>query len=259
MGSLYDFLQRNQILRGSQLPLVHSTEAYLIKKYIRSGAIKTSPCSVFKGENLSYFFVGRPAFKRELGLAAEYWELPMCVIMEFSSVRPKRVFPFDSGAFAKKLYPSFINMMQMEEFEVSYDPQATEKIIGTFFSNNRNYYNLKSRPKGQFEASFEVEVLDEEVKALHKLIETKSDSFDDRRFAIELQSENDVHLNSGSVMAVILPESYIESQIVFNYVTNDLSAKILTYPIHSLKKEYHYYAIYQLVYTFLSEEGYFRV
>ncbi|MDP2355767.1 MAG: hypothetical protein Q8M31_06860 [Beijerinckiaceae bacterium] len=150
MGALYDFLQRNQIERKKALPLVHSTEAYFIRKFMNSGKIAVRKCNVFKKDKLSYFFVGRPSFKREIGSEATDWELPVCMIVDYSAVRQKRVFPFDSGAFRKKLYPKFMNMMPLEEFEVSGDADAAEKIIGTFFGNNKNYFSLKPRKEGDF-------------------------------------------------------------------------------------------------------------
>jgi hypothetical protein len=39
---------------------------------------------------------------------------------------------------------------------------------------------------------FDVDVLDEEPKALHKLIKAIDQKFDDRRFAIELQFNDDL-------------------------------------------------------------------
>jgi hypothetical protein len=86
MGALYDFLQKNQIQKGNALPAVHTTEAYFIKKFITSGRIETYNCKFFENEKLSYFFVGRPAFKRTIDYEADYWELPMCFIVKYSAV-----------------------------------------------------------------------------------------------------------------------------------------------------------------------------
>jgi hypothetical protein len=259
MSALYDFLQKNQIERRPALPLVHSTEAYYIKRFMKSGAIAATNCKFFNGEKLSYFFLGRPAFKRFTHTKPEYWELPLCVIMDFSAFKPKRVYPFDSGAFKSNLYPNFIDMMDLENFEIAADPHGSEKIIGTFFANNRSYYHLKPRPASQFETQFDVEILEEEIKALHKLISFKQDKLDDRRFAIEMQSSHDVVLNRDQVLAVILPESYIESQPVVEYIERHLKASMITYPLFPLKKEFYYYTIYEKVETFFRQKGLFRV
>ena len=259
MAALYDFLQKNQIQLAQALPLVHSTEAYFIKKVMASGSISASPCKFFHSENLSYFFVGRPAFKRLISREAEYWELPMCFIFDFNAFTPKRVFPFDSGAFQSGLYPEFLSMMQLDDFEVSADKDAAQKIIGTFFANPRAYFNLKPRDSSDFEAAFDVDVLDEEIKALHKLISYKDGAVDDRRFAIECQCDHDLVLKKSRVLAVILPESYIENESVVTFVEKELDASLITYPIFALKKEFYYYAIYEKVEAFLRQKGYFDV
>lgn len=259
MSALFEFLQKNQIEKSKSLPLVHSTEAYFIKNIMRTGQLVASPCKVFSNEKLSYFFVGRPAFKRLIAREAEYWELPMCLVVDFNALKPKRVFPFDSGAFQGKLYPNFLNMMSLDDFEVAADANAAQKIIGTFFASPRAYFNLKPRAADEFEARFDVNVLEEEIKALHKLIAFKEGAVDDRRFAIEYQIEGDWALEKDKVLAVVLPESYIESERVVSYIENDLGAEIITYPFYPMKKEYHYYAIYQKVEAFLKSGGYFDV
>src|SRR4051794_32227642 len=112
MGPLLRFLQRNQIRKAPPLPAVHTTEAYFAKKVVEKGLLEARPCKVFRGERLPYFFVGRAAYKRELGSEAEYWELPSCLVFDFFTDGVKRIFPFDSGAFgSKKLYPNFISMI----------------------------------------------------------------------------------------------------------------------------------------------------
>src|SRR4029453_381484 len=75
-SALLRFLQRNQITKSRPLPLVHTTESYYLKKIIETGQIKAQRCNVFAGEQLSYFFVGRAAYKRDSLQECEYWELP---------------------------------------------------------------------------------------------------------------------------------------------------------------------------------------
>jgi hypothetical protein len=183
----------------------------------------------------------------------------MCFIVEYEAIRTKRTFPFDSGAFKAGLYPQFISMMDIDEFDAQFDGQAPEKIIGTFFGTNRNYYLLKTRPKGDFEGRFDVGVLEEEIKALHKLVALKDSKLDDRRFAIELQSDQSLELIRENVLAVVLPETYIEDPLVVSYVEEKLEAQIVTYPLYPLKKDYYYYAIYEKVDHFFRTSGFYRV
>ena len=139
------------------------------------------------------------------------------------------------------------------------DNEAVEKIIGTFFGTNRSYFLLKSCSQADFDARFDVGVLEEEIKALHKLITLKHEALDDRRFAIEIQTENEFALVKDQVLAVVLPENYIENSRVVQFVEKDLNAKLLTYPLYPLKKDYYYYAIYERVDHFFRQAGFYRV
>ena len=254
MSTLLKFLQRNQITKSNPLPLIHTTESYYLKKIIQSGKIDARPCNVFVGEKLSYFFVGRAAYKRDLHQEAEYWELRACLVLKFSIDGIKRIFPFDSGAFNTDRYPPFINMMEMNEFEIGGDREATHKIIGTFFTSSRNYYRLNARPKDQFEAMFDIDVLDEEIKALHRLIQIKDAKFDDRRFAVEIQFDYDVLLSDKSPLCFILPETYLSNS---SYVAalQATGADIISYPVYPLRKEYYYYSIYEKLDKYYSGKG----
>jgi hypothetical protein len=150
-------------------------------------------------------------------------------------------------------------MMDVSQFEVSSDGMAAQKLIGTFFADSRRYYRLNARPRDQFENYFDVDVLNEEIKALHKLISFKDGKVDDRRFAIEIQSDEDLLLNTNSLIAIVMPETYVENQTLFKHIKNVLKASIITYPIYPLKKEYYYYAIYEKVELFLKTNGHFNV
>lgn len=258
MSVLKDFLERNNITKARPLPLVHTTEAYFMKKIVSSSRIQASPCNVFKREKLSYFFVGRAAYKRELFQEAEYWELPTCLVFDFFFDNAKRAYPFDTGAFRAKRYPKFVNMMAMDDFEVSVDQESTQKIIGTFFGNASNYYRLNCIPQETFERKFDVGVLDEEVKALYKLIKAKDLKFDDRRFSIEIQFESDIELKDRKPILAILPETYLGDQEYIKKIS-DSGAQILTYPVYPLRKEYYYYNIYEKLDIFYSKMGYYNV
>lgn len=258
MSALQRFLQRNQITKARPLPLVHTTDSYYLKKIVETGTVKAQRCNVFRGENLSYFFVGRAAYKRDLQQEAEYWELPTCLVFSFFIDGVKRIFPFDSGAFNSKRYPNFVNMMDLNEFVVQDDKEAPHKLIGTFFGSTRSYYRLASRPKEQFESMFDLDVLDEEMKALHRLIQHKDKKFDDRRFAIEMQFADDIELKDRKPILAIFPETYLTNE---DYIAKieALGAEILTYPVYPLRKEYYYYAIYDKLNQFYTDRGYYNV
>jgi len=118
-GALSNFLMKNSIGTTGAMPVIHTTNAYAGKKIIQGDLIKPSRCDVF-GEDLTYLFYGRPSYKKTGDAQiAHYWELPALFVMDYDKIAYKRIFPFDTGAFEGERYPSFINMMPLEEFEVT--------------------------------------------------------------------------------------------------------------------------------------------
>jgi hypothetical protein len=256
MTPLDRFLQRNSIKPSQGLPLVHSAAAYTIRKIIQTKEIVSKEeCKVFRGEKINYFFVGRPAYKKHYEIEGDYWELPACVILDYKSVPIKRIFPFDTGAF--DMYPDFIKIMDRSDFEVSSTNQAVERLIGSFFISTSSYFKLRPRNASDFERRFEIGTLDEEIKALYKLILSKTGKYDDRRFSIEVQSDPVVALTD-NVLAVVFPEEYCESDQYMAWVEQDLKAIPLPYQSFPLKKEFYYYAMYEAVLKFYQSRGWVK-
>ncbi len=260
MSLLLDFLSRNTIDQDKPLPLVHTCEAILLKKILREKALRTSKCNVFKGEDLLYFFVGRPAYKKESVLEPHYWELPTCVICEYNITGAKRIYPFDTGAFANGMYPNFISLAQMTDYDISADPSSVNKIIGTFFSDRLSYFRTKVRPEAEFVAKYSIDVLDEEIRALHALITTRMpNSPDDRRASIEVSFDKSFDLSKRKVLAIVVPEIYLESDEIMQYIEVDLQAEPISYPITGQNMNHYYSCIYMLVEQFYHKKGLFRV
>lgn len=260
MPALLDFLSRNTIDRDKALPLVHTCEAILLKKILRSKQLRTAPCNVFRGEQLLYFFVGRPAYKKEVALEPHYWELPVCFICEFGVAGSRRIFPFDTGAFANGSYPNFISIADMEDYNLSGDPDSVQKIIGTFFGDRLSYYRLKARSESDFTSRYSVDILDEEVRALHALIATRMPkTTDDRRASIEVSFSTAYDLSRGKVLAVVLPEIYLESDEIIQHIEVELNAEPIAYPITTQNVSYYFATIYALVEQFYQRNGFFRV
>jgi hypothetical protein len=155
-----------------------------------------------------------------------------------------------------KLYPTFITMIDLDEFEISQDPRAIEKLIGTFFTSKSSYFALKPRDPGDFRRRFSIEVTDEEIAALLKLIEFKGEGYaDDRRWSIEMQYPDPIALDSNNVLAVVVPEVYLTSRVITRAIEIDLKAEVLSYAIYPFKKEFHYHAIYAAVHEFYKQKG----
>lgn len=259
MPTFSDFLLKNTVKMGGVLPLVHTTRAYHLRKLAAVDKIEARPCDVFAGENLSYFFVGRPAYKyRSDDSEAEYWELPCCFIFEFGSVRNvKRIFPFDSGAFASRLYPPYLNSMELDAFEASSAPDAASRIIGAFFGDASSYFQFKRNGALEFESEFGLGVFDAEIKALHRLSREKSPAtFDDRRFSIEVQTPEAIDLELVNPLAVIAPAIYFGDEKFREHVENVWKSAPIGYPVYTLSSNQYFYAIYERVHEYFKLMGY---
>lgn len=255
---IQSFLKKNSITPTRPLPLVHSSESYLIKESLKQGILKTSKCEVFNNENLLYFFVGRPAYKKDAKEEGEYWELPSCIVFKFDVSGSKRVFPFDTGAFNRKKYPNYINMMEMEHYNIDPSEDNINKVIGTFFKSSRDYYRLNPISEEKFIEDHNVDVTDEEMRALYRLIKDRSKKFDDRRFSIEVQFQHEFFLENKEPLLCIVPETYLGSAAFMDWI-NKYRIILETYPIYPLRKNYYYAAIYEKLENFYRENGYYEV
>jgi len=258
LSSFGEFLSLNSVQPGGILPLVHGTPAYHIKSIGKSNKIVASPCEVFVGDNLNYLFVGRPAYKRTVDEGeTPFWELPCCFIFDFKTIGEiKRIFPFDSGAFVKGLYPSYISMMGADNFEVSAVNDAPSRIIGAFFGDAKKYLELKPKGDHAFEAEFELSPLDAEVRAIHRLaLEKQASSFDDRRLTIEMQTTGDIDLTVTKPLAVIAPNVYFNDKAFLYKVETEWGAQPIGYNLHPLNLSAYYTQIYEQVAEFYRKIG----
>jgi len=256
-GGFREFLSRNVIPKGGILPLVHSTPSLHLPLIANSSKILPRRCDVFQAEDLSYFFVGRPAYKNEGDSEASDWELPTCFIFEYSSISPiKRIFPFDSGAFSSRLYPNYISMMERDKFEVSSVSESPSRIIGAYFGTPTDYFRGEPRSIKEFKSSFDVNLLQAQALAVHRLATEKGASkFDDRRLTIEVQHSNVVDLTVTRPLAVIAPSSYFDIPDILDTVQNTWGAQPLTYGVNSLNVNQYYNSIYDLTSEFYKELG----
>lgn len=255
-SALARFLSKNTVRGTDGLPLVHTGSAYAIKRIIAAGRVLPSPCDVFTGEDLSYFFYGRPAYKRaRRSQVSKYWELPSVLIFQYDAVTAKRVYPFDTGGFEH--YPDFITEMPMNEFEVNSTIDAPHKIVGSFFVNPDRYFRMNPRDGRDFKQRFDIGVDEEEVLALQELFVAYSEKVDDRRATIELQSDVELELKSGELLAVVFPEEYVESDTFMDSLAA-LGADALPYASHPLNQQMYYSTIYTTVFEYYRKMGFVR-
>jgi hypothetical protein len=190
-------------------PLVHSTDVYRFRNALDENALNPRPCAVFDGEPLIYFFYGRPSYRVNSTQDAASLDhyLPVCLLFRAGSVAPiKRIFPFDSGGFAKDLYADAMHIdMRLADFLLEPDPQTPGKVISLFFDTVDDY--LRAHAKREII----VDATELEAKSFHSLISNRlSNAADNRVAGIEVQFEGPISL-SDNVDAVILPDTLASS------------------------------------------------
>lgn len=256
---LDQFLSRNSVIEGQSLPLVHSTRSYNFRSIKENSVLQAGECDVFRGEKLNYFFVGRPSYRYSANDAEDaYWEFPACFVFEFEDIEGiTRIFPFDSGAFNGKLYPSYIKNMSLESFMSNAGRSAAKKLVGAFFDNISNYFELKPKDEQKFLSEYSIDPMEMEIQALHRLAREKSgNKFDDRRFCIEIQSAENIDLKVTKPIAVICPSQFQSSKGFVDLVTDDWGAEIITYRTFSLNVNEIYGTIYEKVFEFYKRRGF---
>lgn len=253
------FLQRNSVNGSSDLPLVHTTRSYNLRDIYTDQQILAGNCDVFLNEKLNYFFVGRPSYKYYSDEVEDaHWEFPSCFIFEFNLLEDiRRVFPFDSGAFDRGMYPDYINRIKLDNFMAGVEPDTPRKIIGAFFENSEKYFHMMPKATERFDAEYSIGPMDAELSALNRLAGDRSvKPLDDRRFTIEMQSGRDVNLSIHRPIAVICPYKYLGDKDFVSVVEEEWKARIVTYQTYSLNVGNIYGQIYAKVEEVYRDLGY---
>jgi hypothetical protein len=206
------------------LPFTHTTDAYHLREIAETGALEPQTCRVFS-EPLLYMFYGRPAYRvaskvGDNGLDA-YW--PICFVLRGAGVTPKRIYPFDSGAFHHDKFADFLHRdMIKEDFELEVDPSTPARLVGLFWPDAKSYFDNRAG------SGPTVEPFAFEAKAYAELIRAKANApFDERHSAIEIQSSDPLAL-AGNLHAVILPDDFASEEIRKRF--EELGALVLPFP-----------------------------
>jgi hypothetical protein len=192
-----------------ELPLIHTTTCFNLKAIQRTNSIQPNPCKVFN-ERLTYFFYGRPAY-RDCSATIPAFDIgfyPICFVIRPGaiSVTPKRLYPFDSGAFQNGLYaPAIPSGQTLLMYEVVATIESARRVVRGFFDADASY--LSGRPK----AGLLFDSDEAEANSYYHLINGGGHpDCDDRCSAIEVQIDFDLDLSPGVLMAVVLPTSFLE-------------------------------------------------
>lgn len=193
------------------LPITHMTDAYLFRAILETTTLQPVPCNVFDQEPLLYFFYGRPAYRAAMQAQSNGLDAyaPICFILKPEAAKPRRIFPFDSGAFHTERYTDFTHhRMMKEDFELDCSLDMPSRLVSLFWPSEQAYFDNK-HPHG-----INPEPMEFEAKSYQELIRFKGKGdFDERASSIEIQTAEPLPLPENTI-AVILPEDFARGTIL---------------------------------------------
>lgn len=209
--------------------------------------IRPSLCTVFTGEHLSYFFVGRPGYKVAVSHDPSYWQLPAVFIFsKLDKFNPKRIHPFDTGAMSREKYRDIIGKLKIKDFEMNPKWSSVLSIIEHFFDGRKSYLAGKAKSYEQIRKSIGPDVRNFVPLALSKLYNHAfNEHIDDRARLIEIQYEDSIPLEYPSLKAVIMCKEWTRDKHLMALISK-LGCKVETYPILALNTEGYYSKIYEI-------------
>jgi hypothetical protein len=236
------------------MPSAHTTDGFSFRQVLRDKALKPSICAPFD-EPLLYFFYGRPSYRvlKNFGPTSLSCFSTACFIFDTQTLpKPKRIFPFDTGAWIGGYYSDFIHPeMNPLHFEVHPTYSDAAKIVDLFFGSNQSYYSGRCRP------DLALDVLDMEGQCLKAMLSTPGRTkFDDRRGTIELQLEGPLSLNDAKVIGIVLPSHFMDDPAVRKFCDVELGTSTIPYDCHHASPAEDTRAIMEVVGKFFRERGY---
>ena len=258
-GRLTSFLAGQDPANGV-LPLVHITRAYAFDEILDDGCLTPVDCDIF-GEPLIYLFYGKPAYRAKHGSNARLeFEWPIVFVFHPDKIKNfRRVFPFDTGAFAFKVYSDFFDKnSKIDDFELEPELDSARKIVGAFYMNHKEYYDGSSRK------NVEIGTRQFEAQGIHELSRIPGTKEvqnvrvrDERSSSIELQVSDPIDL-SDNLLAIIIPEPYLDDDEVKNALARWQVKEIETYPtLHNASGDVWVGEIYIIVRKLYERLGFF--
>lgn len=257
MSVLNEYINKNYSSSNNKLlPSMHSCEGYACVQIMRDNMLMVQPCPIFK-EDLLYFFYGKPAYpagaKANINTSSPEYH-PVCFIVDSNKIKPKRVFPFDSGAFhsnnsrGERRYSQYIHpRISIENYDIYGGYSGILKYISVIYRTNERYLN------GEVLNLKKSNII--EIDSLFRLLRTESAfEMDERAYTIEIIS-NESFVLSDIVEYVILPNSLIKEKSVTKWLsTNNIEYE--TYRVRKLCDPGKYYeAIVQAAFNYLIRKG----
>lgn len=242
-----------QPAQQDELPCIHTSDGLGFRAIVREGHLAAEPFPIFNDEPLLYLFYGRPSYRvnsQVLATAIRAYA-SICFILKPGVLQsPRRVFPFDSGAFHHDLFrDSMHRKMQRDDFALEPDLTSPQRLINLYFGDNDRYY------RNQPIAELDLPPLAFEAASYHALITDRQENrYDERISSVELQIAEDLPL-SGTVEAVVLPDAFVVPDVMASL--QSISADAIPYSfIDRLRPENYASSIYTVVRDYYRRRGY---
>jgi hypothetical protein len=260
-GRLSAFLENHDPAAGL-LPLVHITRAYAFDEMLVEGLLKPTDCEIFK-EPLIYLFYGKPAYRAKNGNNARLeFEWPIVFVFHPDKVGTiKRVFPFDTGAFERRIYSEFFDSnSKIVDFELEPSLASAQKVVGAFYRNHKEYYDGASRK------NVEIGIRQFEAQGIHELsrvpgtkeVGANAKVRDERSSSIEIQLSDPIDFTE-NLLAVVIPEPYLDDDEVKQALARWRVKEIETYPtLHNTSGEAWVGEIYMVIRRLYERLGFFK-
>ncbi|MDW5314497.1 hypothetical protein [Rhizobium sp. PL01] len=243
--TLAEFLTEQGTNFHSGLPLVHSTESANIWKMLGHERVEVTPCDTFTGENLAYFFHGRPAY-RKFHKNPQDWELPFVLVLKSTCLlNIRRIFPFDSGAFQSSRLPSYVSRFNAEGYDVASNTAAIDLLVDIFFGGDSSYFHGKAKSRDEVSRRNGLGMRHAQVLALCALYNREHLEADDRSLAIEVQTDLEVSIKD-NLLGVVLPRSYFDDKNLKKYF-KERGVQVRQYDVYPINTEAYVSIVYEEV------------
>jgi hypothetical protein len=255
VGRLRKFISLQSATDG-HLPLVHITRAYSFDEILQGDTLEPGDCEIFN-EKLIYLFYGRPAYRAKEGNNARLeFEWPIVFVFDPEKLAfIKRVFPFDTGAFAQKLYTEFFDKRsELSDFALEPSIESAKKFVATFYQSNNEYY------QGGSKKNVEIPLRQFEAQGVHELARLPGlqGARDERSSAIELQISQAISFKD-ALIAIVLPSPYLDDPEILSALNRWNVKEVHSYTtLHNMSGEAWVGEIYAIVYRLYKRLGFIK-
>ncbi len=214
-----------------KLPFVHSTSAYNALEIVKQKELHAVEDNKIKEhEQHLYFYYGRAAYpvnKGELPRGDDSY-FPCCFLFNGMEYPIEYAFPFDSGAFLRKMYSPFINESStLQQFFLPSSLDSIDEYIYYAFGSAYNYTRgivESERVTININTSYQVRGF------YNMLINKSAQQTDSRCRTIEVVGTDNMKLTSETLLAVVIPEILRDHRFFKELIAANPKAELLSYP-----------------------------